>query len=370
MYDPDYRLYEAGYATWDEMFASIDAELGADRQLKVTVPVMMVGRPDLDLRRYVEGKSRALDKNAFSIGANPELTVTMDGKRSPVFVPEISRDDKRGKAAFVVAKGMQVCIGATYERGRFTVSVLSPFIRLLYPGLSMAFLSSEDIQSALDAFDGAGHGDVIVDSYACRSKLGDERSRVIRTTESTMRRTDKPYREVFETAEGSIDRIQFRLIESGKSVMDGDISRSGVLRFRRSLLPFSGAMRQIAKTVSSKTLMYSNRSRLENGGKMRPLVIEVADSPFRDRAEGERLISTIRSMGQTSSSLYHSGPYIHMFLVDFRDGSTFDIWVVSDGEVTVVPQIRATAAAVARLTAHIMKEFKEGRVREHEQSEW
>ena len=213
MYGSNYHLYEASYATWGEMFASIDAELGADRQLKVTMPVMMVGKPNLDLRRYVESKSRASSKNAVSMGVNPELTVTMNGKRSPnVFVPEISRDDKWGKAAFVVVKDMRVCIGATYERGRFTMSVLSPFIHLLYPGLSMAFLSSEDIKSALDALDGAGHGDVIVDSYTYRSKLGDERSRVIRTTESTMRRTDKPYREVFETAKGSIDRITYRAV--------------------------------------------------------------------------------------------------------------------------------------------------------------
>ena len=370
MFDSNYKLYEAGYATWSEMFAVIDAELGADRQLKVTMPVMMMGKPGLDLRRYVESKSRALNTNAVSMGVNPKLTVTMNGKRSPnVFVPEIARDGMWGKAAFVVAKDVPVCVGATYERGRFTMSALSPFIHLLYPSLSMAFLSSEDIKSALDALDSSGHGDVIVDSYTCRSKLDDGESRPIRTTETTMRRTDKPYGEVFEAAEGSIDRIQFRLIESGKSVMDGHISRNGILRFSRSLLPFSGAMRQIAETVSSKTLMYSKRSRLENGGKIRPLVIEVSESPFKDRAEGERLISAIRSMRHTSSSLYHSNPYIHMFLVDFRDGSSFDIWVVSDGEVTIVPQIRATAAAVARLTAHIMREFKEGRVREHEQSE-
>ncbi len=369
MYGENYKLYGADCGTLDEVLANIDADLRADRQLQVTMPVMMMGKPGLDLRRYVEGKSVVVDTNTVSMGVKPKLTVTMNGKRTPnVFVPEIGRDDKWGKAAFAVVKDMPVCVGATYERGHFTVSVLSPFIHLLYPSISMAFLSSEDIKSSLDALDSAGYGDVIVDSYTYRSKLDDKQSRPIRTTESTMRRTDRPYREVFETTE-SVDRIQFRLIESGKSVMDGYISRNGILRFKRSFLPFSSAMWRIAETVSSKTRLYSNRSRSENGGKVRPLVIEVADSPFKDRAEGVRLISTIRSMRHTSSSLYHSNPYIHMFLVDFRDGSSFDIWVVSDGEVTIVPQIRATAAAVGRLTSHIMKEFREGHVREHERSE-
>lgn len=363
---PEYRLYE-DHAAWDRMLANMDAELGADPKLQATVPLMMVGRPGLDLRGYVQGRFGTPGTGAR---AGPKFAVELDGGGSPgAFVAEIDRDGRRGRAAFAMAKDLPVCVGATYEGGRFAVSVLYPFIRALYPGLSMAFLSSAEIKSALDKLDGAGRGEVIVDSYTSKSKLDNKKPRLIRTAESTMRRTDRPYRKVFEADGGSIDRVQFRLIESGKSVLEGQMSRNGILRFRGSFLPFEGAMRQIVETISDKTNLYSNRSRSENDGKVRPLVIEVAESPFKNAAEGKRLISVVESMPSTSSSLYHSNPYIHMFLVDFRDGSSFDIWVVSDGEVTIVPQIRATTAAVARLTAHIMKEFREGRVREHEQSE-
>lgn len=143
------------------------------------------------------------------------------------------------------------------------------------------------------------------------------------------------------------------------------MSRGGVLRFRGSFLPFEGAMRQRSRP-SPTGQSCTHRSRSENGGKARPLVVEVAEGPFK-HAGGRRLIPAVESMPRTSSSLYY-GSYIHVFLVDFGDGSSFDVWAVSD-EVTIVPQIRATAAAVARLTAHMMKESGEGRVREHEQSE-
>ena len=357
----EYRLY-GDHASWDRMLAVMDAELGADRGLQATVPLMMAGRPGLDLCGYVKGKF-----GAPGAGARPGFAVEMGGGSPGALVAEIGRDGRRGRAALAMAGGMPVCVGATYEGGRFPVSVLYPFIRALYPGLSMAFLSSADIKSALDELDGAGRGEVFVESYT-KSKP-DYGKPGPRAAEPATRRTGRPYREVFENGGGSIDRVRFRLIESGRSVMDGQMSRSGVLRFRGSFLPFEGAMRQIVETVSGKTKLYSNRSRSENGGKMRPLVIEMAEGPFKNPAEGKRLISVVESMPRTSSSLYHSNSYIHMFLVDFRDGSSFDIWVVSDGEVTIVPQIRATTAAVARLTAHIMKGFKEGRVREHELSE-
>lgn len=364
--DSEHGLCE-DHAAWNRMLASMDAELGADPKLQATVPLMMAGRPGLDLRGYVQGRFGAPGAGART---GPKFAVELDGGGSPsAFAAEIGRDGRRGRAAFAMANDLPVCVGATCEGGRFAVSVLYPFIRALYPGLSMAFLSSAEIKSALDELDGAGRGEVIVDSYASKSKLDDEKPGPARTAESAMRRTGRPYREAFEADGGSIDRVRFRLIESGKSVLEGQMSRNGILMFRGSFLPFEGAMRQIVKTVSDKANLYSNRSRSENDGKVRPLVIEVAESPFKNAAEGKRLISVIESMPRTSSSLYHSDSYIRMFLVDFRDGSSFDIWVVSDGEVTIVPQIRATTAAVARLTAHIMKEFREGRVREHEQSE-
>ena len=59
-------------------------------------------------------------------------------------------------------------------------SLLYPFIRALYPGLSMAFLSSADIMSALDKLDGAVRGGVIVDSAkARRRKAGARKDRRI-----------------------------------------------------------------------------------------------------------------------------------------------------------------------------------------------
>ena len=348
---PGYGLY-GDHASWDRMMATMDAELRADKRLQATVPLLMAGRPGLDLRGYVQRKFS-------SPGAGAKLPVELDGGGSPGAL--VAKLGGRGRAAFAMAKGMPVCAGATYEGGRFALSALYPFIRALYPGLSPAFLSSADIRSALEKLGGAGR----VEAIAYAPKPGGRKTGP--GAGQAARRAWRPCREALAGGE-PIGRIRFRLAEPG-SAMEGQISRGGVLRFRGSFLPFGGAMRQLARAVSDRARLYSGRSRSENGGKMRPLVVEVAGSPFKDAAGRGRLISAVESVPRASSGLYSLGPCLHMFLVDFGDGSSFDIWAVSDGEVTIVPQIRATPAAVARLTFHITREFGEGRVREHELSE-
>lgn len=88
--------------------------------------------------------------------------------------------------------------------------------------------------------------------------------------------------------------------------------------------------------------------------------------PFKDPKQCSRLVSALRSLDHASLSLYQTNPHMHAFVVDFLDGSSFDIWRLSDGEIIVVPQIRASAASVGRIIGHIMRRLGEGSVREYE----
>lgn len=76
---PEYGLY-GDHAALDTMLAGMDAELGADRGLQATVPLLMTGGPGLDLCWYVEG--------GFGPGAGPKLAVGPGGAGSwPFFGP-------------------------------------------------------------------------------------------------------------------------------------------------------------------------------------------------------------------------------------------------------------------------------------------
>jgi hypothetical protein len=56
---------------------------------------------------------------------------------------------------------------------------------------------------------------------------------------------------------------------------------------------------------------------------------------------------------------------VNVSLVDYLDGSSFDVWVLSNKEITLVPQLRASEASIARLMNHIFEKFGEGIIKEY-----
>jgi len=51
--------------------------------------------------------------------------------------------------------------------------------------------------------------------------------------------------------------------------------------------------------------------------------------------------------------------------MDYSDGSTFDIWVLSPSEILIVPQFRSTVAAVKRVISCIFENYAEGTIQDH-----
>lgn len=62
--------------------------------------------------------------------------------------------------------------------------------------------------------------------------------------------------------------------------------------------------------------------------------------------------------------MLHSNPYFHAVMLDYRDGSTYEVLVLSDSGLTVIPQGRATVRSLQRLCSHVFAGFREGDLRE------
>lgn len=149
--------------------------------------------------------------------------------------------------------------------------------------------------------------------------------------------------------------------------MSGQLSRNGLIRLEHAISPFyDKVFPLVARLVDEKTRLYSNRSRGDNNGAIRALAITLDSAMAKDHSENPTLIKTIESMPHITVSVYHSNPYVHMSLVDYMDGSSFDIWVLSARQIIIVPQMRATHTSIARLTNHIFERFGEGCVADHE----
>ena len=59
-------------------------------------------------------------------------------------------------------------------------------------------------------------------------------------------------------------------------------------------------------------------------------------------------------------AVLHENPYVHVSLIDFFDGSAFDIFATSRKAVTIVPQVGASPFSLNRLCNHIFENFREG----------
>ena len=366
--DAAYWLYDHEYkGGLSELLERLDAMLRGDGRLKVTA-MILVCKEDM-LGSLGGGRS------------GPPLSaevVRLDHGTGMASV-SVGGEGAGGSGMVRIAKMQDpfVYLAVTDGSAAFVDRVLEPFVQSLYPGVSEAALSSAEMRGALDILERRSGGAVrIAGVGACPDGDGAGGRGWPDTGESERGSSaacaDVPYRDALdEAAEGGrrIGRVQMRLVQDGVPSMECQISRRCRLQFRLSMRPFcTSALPYMAGLASGKTGFYSGRSRKENGGRFRAIAITLDDGAFGDMRENERFVRTVRSMPDTMGSTYRRAPHVHMSLVDCVDGSSFDVWATPVDRITIVPQLRATPAAVARLVSHIFERFGEGRVEEHHEA--
>ena len=73
--------------------------------------------------------------------------------------------------------------------------------------------------------------------------------------------------------------------------------------------------------------------------------------------------------GHGTCTVLHGNPYVHLSIVDNLDYSSADVWVVSQNQILIVPQLTASAAGLKRIVNHIFEHFREGQLSEYQGQE-
>ena len=370
--DERYWLYDHDHERLDDFMTHLDGVLAGDPKRTASVAVLV----------SKEGVEASIGR---ARSARFDVSVRAGRAGSGMFTARLARKEEvAGRILVAKASGSFVHLAITDEPRQFVESTLAPFIRSLYPRVSRAFLSAADLYRILERLERSANGRISVARLTAYGRLrtaGADRNnasttrrarpRKRRTTEAAVTYTDKPFREAFSAATANdqwISRINFDLPENAPHApMSGHLARNGIFRFRHAISPFySKALPLAVNLVDVKTKLYSNRSREDNGGDIRPLAITLDNTMASDHSENSAFIKSMESMPHITLSVYHSNPYVHVSLVDYMDGSSFDIWILSTRQILIVPQMRATHAAIARLTNHIFERFGEGCVADHE----
>jgi len=144
------------------------------------------------------------------------------------------------------------------------------------------------------------------------------------------------------------------------------LSRYAVFTFERhSSTAFLAYMERAVAMATEWYQFLKNRHRTrERLFHSRPFSINFNSPALGSGDQVVLLAKALRSIPKVSCTVLHSNPYLHAVMVDYRDGSTYEILVLSDSGLTVIPQGRATVRSLQRLCSHVFAGFREGSLEE------
>lgn len=130
---------------------------------------------------------------------------------------------------------------------------------------------------------------------------------------------------------------------------------------------FAGFVEPVCKVIDENVRFFGQRSRRDRADlSVRPLGIEFEPEQIAESEERRRFIAAMRRFRSASVSVLHGNPYVHLSVLDYYDGSAFDVWVLSGNEITIVPQMKGSVAAIKRLVHHVFDSYAEGHLRDHQ----
>lgn len=248
-------------------------------------------------------------------------------------------------------------------------------IESLYPRAALPFLTQKEMHQILR------HVQKAIQPRALRVLEFSSKKRLPSTArkrfQSVREWTDEDLDQVF--AEAKEQNVWFRSVafgliakRDGRVALTGTraiLSKYGYFSCNQEFDLFQATIsRDLVEFGSSRLKFFSGRERLTTSKHApRPLQINYERPVFRSPDELRRLVEAMRRFRHGTCTVLHANPYVHLSLVDNRDYSSADIWVLSQDQILVVPQLRASAAALKRIVNHIFENFREGEITDLQQ---
>ena len=290
------------------------------------------------------------------------------------------RKKKERASKFIIYKHSNPNIYILITHENYTVfhkDILS-FINKFYPKIVKTYIDSTNMKEIFHNLEEE------IEEINIRIKILSTQSRITnkeanKRYETGRKWTDISINEMFQKVEENdewIRSIDFTFTSRENSISEQfkdflnincQISRNGVFKCDGKYAFFYSVIvnYSIKKAIKDLNLL-SNRQRIkEEKYKSKPIVIEYKYDLFKDVSQNKRLIEVLQKIPFSSLSVSHSNPYLNCSYVDFKDGSSYDIWILSNNEITIIPQMRSTYASLERLNHHIFIGLREGTIKEY-----
>lgn len=106
----------------------------------------------------------------------------------------------------------------------------------------------------------------------------------------------------------------------------------------------------LADAAAERRRMLSGRDRDPLAPVLETLVMDLQPNVAAAPSTRERILESINELRGARTAVLHANPYLHVVATDHLDGSSFDILITDDHQLTIVPGVRASTGSLARIT--------------------
>ncbi|MEW6108522.1 MAG: hypothetical protein AB1632_05030 [Nitrospirota bacterium] len=293
-----------------------------------------------------------------------------------------------GKFAILKTESPGVYLLVSHEGSIFIREALSKLLSKLYPYVSQAFLSSYKLLQMLRNLH-KNHPEKTIRLRKIVSKCRILQKGSRKKIESEIKWTDLPYEDAFRIVfenDGWINNVDFELIYKKQySEHDlfgrpkgyytketfGSLSRTGIFKCKEEFLFFyQTVIKDICEFAIKNINLLKDRARVKvTNYQPKPIIIEYDEDIFKDKTQNKKLTNIISNLPQTAVSAFHSNPYLHLSILDYQDLSSYDLWVLSNKRIVIVPQMKSSYISLNRLCNQILTSFKEGEIKDFSEIE-
>ena len=238
-------------------------------------------------------------------------------------------------------------------------------LRSLSPTFSPAFLSSRDIRGLFQRIEDEEGAEVSINKAVAYSYR----------REGQISFKKEIYHDVFNRAEHEgmfVDKVDFSVESHEPGFLHAFVARNGTAKFIGGSLELFLAriLSGVMNTSARKHEVFQQAARRPGELAVSAVDLDFGRTIFRARTDSLRFLSSLDGMSRSGIAVMHQNPYLHVALVDFYDGSSFDIFATTPTAISIIPQAGASGFSLNRLCNHIFENFREGTIRRPEPRKW
>jgi hypothetical protein len=147
-----------------------------------------------------------------------------------------------------------------------------------------------------------------------------------------------------KTSEGRLGTITYREEHSNRKLT---LHRNGYCKGNKLHRVLSKYVEPIAKMWARDFRLFSNKERKkEHNYKVNPLVVNFKKPAFRKLEDNTKFIRALSELPDIGYSVIHGNPYLSISVLNYKDGSSLDIYSFGQDRLFIVPQTRTTPDSI------------------------